>query len=424
MIHGTSPRIVGKLKATSALERTNGRKHVAMSIVEFYAEAQKTNLFKGEKLNNYFRELSFGFFGEIGGLLSALKKQKRDQLVLADAEVVAEELGDALWYLVSMTGISHIAVEKISIAAWDFLRAYFGEAKKSPPGRITFRVLDGICAQHHLKVSRRGEQLLRSLAQDAGKIVKLGHPLSSEKGYSNHVLVFGELLGKLALVSCSQGLQLDEVAHLNLSKISDRWPGDSPTYPAVKAIGETYEQFPSKLEVVFIQRKVGGRTVVVQQINGINIGDPLTDNSYKPDGYRFHDVFHLAYAVHLGWSPVIRALLKLKRKSDSRVDENEDGARALIIEEGIATWIFNHSCHHSPKYYAGAKLGRLDYFLLKQVRSLVAGFEVSNAPLWQWERAVLDGFAVFRQLLHHKGGTVVADLGKHTLHFIPPQYKS
>ncbi|MEN2469325.1 hypothetical protein [Burkholderia sp. GS2Y] len=56
--------------------------------------------------------------------------------------------------------------------------------------------------------------------------------------------------------------------------------------------------------------------------------------------------FHLAYVAHLGWSPVIRALLKLKRKSDPKLDENEDGARAAIIEEGIATWIFNHADHH------------------------------------------------------------------------------
>ena len=42
----------------------------------------------------------------------------------------------------------------------------------------------------------------------------------------------------------------------------------------------------------------------------------------------FHDVFHLAYAAVLGWSPTTRALLKIKRKSRPEIDENEDGARA------------------------------------------------------------------------------------------------
>lgn len=59
--------------------------------------------------------------------------------------------------------------------------------------------------------------------------------------------------------------------------------------------------------------------------------------------YRFHDVFHLAYAAVLGWSPVLRALLKCKRKSHPWLDENQDGARAILIEEGISTFVFNHA---------------------------------------------------------------------------------
>ena len=50
-------------------------------------------------------------------------------------------------------------------------------------------------------------------------------------------------------------------------------------------------------------------------MSGEKIGDELTDNAYKDDGYRFHDVFHSAYVAILGWSPVIRKLLKRKRKS-------------------------------------------------------------------------------------------------------------
>ena len=61
--------------------------------------------------------------------------------------------------------------------------------------------------------------------------------------------------------------------------------------------------------------------------NGLNFGDRLTDNIVDPDGYRYHDIFHFAYAVHLGWSPVIRSLLRAKRKSVPATDENEDGGR-------------------------------------------------------------------------------------------------
>ena len=60
------------------------------------------------------------------------------------------------------------------------------------------------------------------------------------------------------------------------------------------------------------------------------IGDTLTDNVRDPDHYRFHDVFHLAYAAILHWSPVVRALIKQKRKSVQYIDENEDGAGPLL----------------------------------------------------------------------------------------------
>ena len=65
-----------------------------------------------------------------------------------------------------------------------------------------------------------------------------------------------------------------------------------------------------------------------QQCNGVNTGDRLTDNALEPDDYRFHDVFHYAYAAVLTWSPVTRSLLRLKRKSKPKLDEVEDGALA------------------------------------------------------------------------------------------------
>ena len=40
---------------------------------------------------------------------------------------------------------------------------------------------------------------------------------------------------------------------------------------------------------------------------------------------------------------MIRALLKVKRKSRPTVDENQDGARAQLVEESVSTWIFSHA---------------------------------------------------------------------------------
>jgi hypothetical protein len=57
--------------------------------------------------------------------------------------------------------------------------------------------------------------------------------------------------------------------------------------------------------MTFKEKNVAGKTFVIQQCRGINIGDQLTDNHLEPDDYRFHDVFHLSYTAILGWSPVL-----------------------------------------------------------------------------------------------------------------------
>ena len=56
------------------------------------------------------------------------------------------------------------------------------------------------------------------------------------------------------------------------------------------------------------------------------------------------------------------------------------------------------------------KEGSLDYGLLKQIQSMVRGYEVEHCKLWQWERAIIEGFKAFRQLREHRGGTVKSTL--------------
>jgi hypothetical protein len=233
--------------------------------------------------------------------------------------------------------------------------------------------------------------------------------------------LLGQLLAILGLVCASFMLKLEDVARDNLFKIHGRWPGPNRAYwRAFDGDFLEHEQLPRVLPMEFIEREASGKTYVVQRLNCVHIGDRLTDNSNEPDDYRFHDVFHLAYVAHLGWSPVIRALLKIKRKSKPAIDENEDGARAMIIEEGIATWIFNHA--KKRRFYEDVEPGKLDYGLLKQVHSMVSGYEVEACPLWQWEQAILEGFRVFRELRKstHRGGTVTVNMIDHTLTFKQP----
>ena len=143
------------------------------------------------------------------------------------------------------------------------------------------------------------------------------------------------------------------------------------------------------------------------------MGDRLTDNIMRPDDYRFHDVFHYAYAAVLGWSPVLRALFRLKRKSRADVDEGQDGARAALIEEGVATWIFGQA--KQLALFEDISTGDLPLNLLKGVRSFVAGYEAETCPLWLWEEAILQGYAAFRQLKEQRRGLLRLDVGQRRL---------
>lgn len=391
----------------------------SLTLQSYCQKAGRTDRFTNEAAHEHYKKLTFGFFGEVGGLLSALKKRRRDQLYQTDSEAVRDEIGDALWYLVNAAGLSGIGPNELGQAGLSFLRRRLNEKPRNETTAITFRQFDGIASLHHSMLRRSSEELLRDLAHDSGIATSFKLDRILAEPIENRASMFGQLLGGLALVSTCFELKLEAIADQNLLKIYDRWPPQK-RYLVLEPGGKDFEQFPPRIEVEFIQRKIGNRLMVVQQIKGLNIGDPLTDNSRRGDGYRFHDVFHLSYAAHLGWSPVIRALLKLKRKSDPQLDENEDGARAIILEEGIATWIFNHAKGNERKLYADMTPGRLDYSLLKQVRSMVDGLMVADCPLWQWENAILDGFRVFRELYHHKGGTVIVDLKRHTLTFKPP----
>lgn len=388
-----------------------------LTIAEYAKKATETDRFTD--VPGGLTKLAFGFFGEVGGLLAALKKVNRDQLRATETDVAGEEIGDALWYLIALSNAQQLMPRALGLACLARLRSRFGEADRESGGEIDFRQIDGLIAIHGNGLQDTRVELLGELARMSGEVIGRADRPQLELGAPSQLEFLGSLLAMLGLLCASFMLKLEDVARDNIVKTHGRWPGADRTYllPFDSTFPE-HERFPPELRIEFIERVSARGTFVVQRLNEVFIGDPLTDNSHEPDDYRFHDVFHLAYVAHLGWSPVIRGLLKRKRKSRPAVDENEDGARAMIIEEGIATWIFNHAKQRD--LYVDVPAGKLEYGLLKQVQSMVSGFEVAACPLWQWEQAILDGFRVFRELQkrEHRGGTVVVDLVRHSLNFV------
>lgn len=362
----------------------------------------------------------FGLFGQVGGLLTLVKKTRRERLRQAPISAMEEEAGDILWYLSALSSSLNIALSEVALKAIDKLQDELKlKYEHHDAASLTFKEFDGLISLAKNTLPKELDPLLNRLGLAAGHVMQDNNPRQQDILTTKPVDVLANVLVALTMVIGHKELTFVKIANLNVEKIQFRWrPENSEYIELLDPASPKHERFPEKFAVSLIQRETADGVHVYQQIAGVNIGDRLTDNKNEPDGYRFHDVFHLAYAAHLGWSPVIRSLLKVKRKYDSRIDENEDGARARIIEEGIATWIFNHANLPENKLYEGIKPGELAYSILKQVHEMVRGYEVEKCPMWQWEFAILDGFKIFRQLkANPPGGRVIVDTKQHTISY-------
>lgn len=352
-----------------------------------------------------------GLFGEVGTLLSALKKKQRDQeAFIGYAEAVKEEFGDVLWYY---SNIASRASLGISLLAAKASRGLGDWDEVEQDSRMTFM---DIQASRRAGGSPNSQAFETAIIALAGKVGLLLNDFHLDKIANNRDVLSAHLVEILrALVEAANeaDIDLEGAADANIQKIESRWPSQKEFTPLFDSQFGPLEQLPRNFEMEILELKRGKKTYVIQRCKGLNIGSELTDNRMAADDYRFHDVFHLAYAAVLGWSPVLRALFKVKRKSKPAIDEGQDGARAILIEEGISTLVFHRAKHLD--YFDSVP--SLDYSLLKLIPDFVHGYEVESCPLWQWEKAILDGFAVFRSLREHRGGVVVVDMEKRSIIF-------
>jgi NTP pyrophosphatase (non-canonical NTP hydrolase) len=233
----------------------------------------------------------------------------------------------------------------------------------------------------------------------------------------------GDILWYTAETATKFGLDLNEIAKQNLEKTQARWniAASSDNYFQIKprVFDNTFpatERFPRQFVADFVQSSENGIVRTTVMVNGRQMGQALTDNAHIPDGYRFHDVFHLACVAVLGWSPVTRRNLGLKRRSDPPIDEVEDGGRAIVTEEGVSALVFAYAADHNSL----DGVSSVDYDLLKALRIMTARFEVNVCTTGEWERAILMGYEVWKQVQLNQGGRVALDLDKRTIEYLGP----
>lgn len=224
----------------------------------------------------------------------------------------------------------------------------------------------------------------------------------------------GDLLWYIASIASRLDLQLADIAHAALDKTKSRWlPGDNDQ---LDSEAPPEQRLPRQGVLEFRQSIENGTPTVQIYMDGELVGAPLTDNSRNSDGYRFHDAFHLAYAVVLGWSPVLRSLLRRKRKYDHHIDEAEDGGRAIVTEEGVSAFAFAYASLHNR--LEGIK--RIDNTFLDSIVMMTRQLEVGVRGAGDWELAILEGHRIFRDLNDNGGGSITFDADSRLMTYTPP----
>jgi NTP pyrophosphatase (non-canonical NTP hydrolase) len=247
----------------------------------------------------------------------------------------------------------------------------------------------------------------------------------------------GDILWYVADAATWLGVDLNDVAQANLKKIAERWPAQDRDLPQVHpraaitrvahdrrpVLGPAHlydgrfpdsERLPRRLEV-HLAEVIGAEQRVLPVAEGRPCGNRVSDNSYDEDGYRWHDCVHLAHLAILGWSPVIRALLKRKRKSSPVADDVEDGGRAIAVEEGITAMAFEAASRAG--YYERSRV--VDSDALRTCMRMVSNYEVSDCTPREWEQAILRGYDVWRAVREQGNGAITCDLDARTIDFRP-----
>lgn len=340
----------------------------------------------------------FGLYGEVGSVMATSKKFHREkQDYVGFRTAVVEEFGDVLWYFAAIGKRLGLPIDSV-----------FGAAAKS--AEFDTAVVASDLAEWPLTMSSK----LTPAPELDPALLKLGAEAASLLSLSSGGVSSAESLMHSFAVSYlnalqASGMSFGEVALHNAGKTRGRFL--DPIFSELPTFDESFEEderIPSKFEIHIAQRKSGKSYL---KWNGVFLGDPLTDNIRDPDGYRFHDVFHLAHAAVLHWSPVFRALIKHKRKSDSVTDEAQDGGRAIVVEEGLTAWIFSQA--KETGFFSGRN--KISFDMLKAIQRFVAGYEVDQCPLNLWESAILQGYNAFLKVREHAGGILIGDRDARTL---------
>jgi NTP pyrophosphatase (non-canonical NTP hydrolase) len=434
-----------------------------VKVAEYDEFVRRTDQYSRRNLGDRRTIALYGLVGEIGSVYSAIKKkllaEGGEQTWDQPNDEVIEELGDVIWYCFSLAQIANES-RQINILTNDIALLKREISGKNARARKIHAALDSatkdafLAAATHFPATKdmdfdhyqelafltartKGRDLLEVclavLWQLGAELLRKTLPdieltLNKKVADRSVNVVLGEIAWHLCAVASLLHISMNSVVAKNVQKVSFRANRDAPT-ALHDADREEFEQLPRRFEISFVSVQ---EHVSRMYYRGKQLGDDLTDNNYVEDGYRFHDVLHLANVAHLGWSPVLRKLMSRKRKSrGDQVDEVEDGARAGIVEELVLKAIHSEGVRVANEAGGGPARGPVRSFparnsitfrFLKNLRGYVEGLEVWKNQYWEWENAILDGSEIYYKLRLEKQGTVRIDMDRRTIEYSPDVY--
>jgi hypothetical protein len=371
------------------------KKEGSLLLSDYAAEIAATDVLNPSDFNPVLQ----GLYGEVGGIMATVKKHVRDKSAYPGFKKAAEEeFGDTLWYLAAICRRLNVPLDEI-----------FGEAANHGNFKnvgAASDIAEGAMAYIAVPIAETAslDTTLVRLGQSAAALLG-STPVRTE------LVAFARAY--LDAIHAAE-LAFSEVARSNLRKARGAFlepQADDLVDLDFDSKFGIEEQLPREFRIRVNQRGSGKSYL---QWNGVFIGDPLTDNIADRDGYRFHDVFHFANAAILHWSPVMRALIRHKRKSNPKFDEEQDSGRAIVVEEGIAAWIFSRA--KELNFFENQE--KVSLGILKTIGEFVSGYEVEKCPLKLWEKAILEGYAVFRQLKANQGGWIIGNREQRTIKYM------
>lgn len=353
-----------------------------MKAEDYLNESKETDKINWDG-NDGWAIAAYGLMGEVGSLCEVIKKNIRDKPEHFSVQIV-EEVGDILWYL--FAAARRADIKKIEWPSYDVEKTNNYSSLK--------KIIDG------------ASYIFRQ------------EPLYTRKGNFDKEIAkkaFKKILDGLHEISLLSGKSLEEIAVDSIEKNRKYWSDPEAGAPVFDGDGvfPHYEMLPRNFKIKFIDIKKESdendirRNETIIIMNDVQLGDRLTDNTPEESGYRYHDVFHMMAATCLGWSPVFRRMLKKKRKSNKIIDENEDGARAAIIEEAVVSQVYRYG-----KQIDFNENANLDENIIKLIMEMTTEYECNRLEGRDWKLYVKRSIELFGKIRGGFEGTIEFDAEK------------